>query len=45
MRTRKMKTSRVSRIVKILTTLQSGEKYSPADLEKVLGRKQANSLS
>ena len=31
-----MKYSRVSRIVKILTTLQSGEKYSPADLEKVL---------
>jgi predicted DNA-binding transcriptional regulator YafY len=32
-----MKHSRVSRIVNILTTLQSGEKYSPADLEQVLG--------
>jgi predicted DNA-binding transcriptional regulator YafY len=32
-----MKNSRVSRIVNILTTLQSGEKYSPADLEDVLG--------
>lgn len=31
-----MKHSRVSRIVNILTTLQSGEKYSPADLEKIL---------
>jgi predicted DNA-binding transcriptional regulator YafY len=33
----KMKHSRVGRIVKILTTLQSHEKYSPADLEKILG--------
>ncbi len=32
-----MKHSRVSRIVKILTTLQSGEKYSPRDLESILG--------
>lgn len=32
-----MKQGRVSRIVNILTTLQSGEKYSPADLEKLLG--------
>jgi proteasome accessory factor B len=32
-----MKHSRIGRIVKILTTLQSNEKYSPADLEKVLG--------
>lgn len=32
-----MKHSRVSRIVNILTTLQSGQKYSPADLEKILG--------
>jgi proteasome accessory factor B len=32
-----MKHSRVSRIVNILTTLQSGEKYSPADLEEILG--------
>ncbi len=31
-----MKHSRVSRIVNILTTLQSGRKYSPGDLEKVL---------
>jgi proteasome accessory factor B len=36
-RKREMKHSRVSRIVKILTTLQSDEKYSPADLEKILG--------
>ena len=33
----KMKHSRVGRIVKILTTLQSHEKYSPGDLEKILG--------
>jgi predicted DNA-binding transcriptional regulator YafY len=32
-----MKHSRVSRIVSILTTLQSGEKYTPAALEKLLG--------
>jgi len=32
-----MKHSRVSRIVSILTTLQSGQKYTPADLEKLLG--------
>ncbi len=32
-----MKQSRVSRIVKILTTLQSDEKYSPTDLENILG--------
>ncbi|MGA2915367.1 MAG: YafY family protein [Sedimentisphaerales bacterium] len=32
-----MKHSRVSRIVNILTTLQSGQKYAPADLEKMLG--------
>lgn len=32
-----MKHSRVSRIVNILTTLQSGHKYSPADFEKLLG--------
>jgi len=32
-----MKHSRVSRIVNILTTLQSGQKYSPAGLEKLLG--------
>lgn len=32
-----MKHSRVSRIVNILTTLQSGEKYTPAALEKLLG--------
>ncbi len=32
-----MKHSRVSRIVNILTTLQSGQKYTPADLEKLLG--------
>jgi proteasome accessory factor B len=33
----KMKHSRVSRIVNILTTLQSGEKYTPDDLVKLLG--------
>jgi predicted DNA-binding transcriptional regulator YafY len=33
----RMKHSRISRVVKILTTLQSGQKYSPADLEKLLG--------
>ena len=32
-----MKHSRVSRIVNILTTLQSGQKYAPADLEEILG--------
>jgi predicted DNA-binding transcriptional regulator YafY len=32
-----MKHSRISRVVKILTTLQSGEKYSPRDLESLLG--------
>ncbi|MEN6384304.1 MAG: WYL domain-containing transcriptional regulator [Phycisphaerales bacterium] len=32
-----MKHSRVSRIVNILTTLQSGEKYTPDDLVKLLG--------
>jgi proteasome accessory factor B len=32
-----MKHSRISRVVKILTTLQSGQKYSPADLENLLG--------
>lgn len=32
-----MKHSRVSRIVNILTTLQSGQKYNPSDLEKLLG--------
>ncbi|MCD4830446.1 MAG: WYL domain-containing protein [Anaerohalosphaeraceae bacterium] len=32
-----MKQSRVSRVVKILTTLQSGQKYAPSDLEKILG--------
>lgn len=32
-----MKHSRVSRIVSILTTLQSGQKYTPAALEKLLG--------
>jgi proteasome accessory factor B len=32
-----MEHSRVSRIVSILTTLQSGQKYSPADLENLLG--------
>ncbi|OQA01677.1 MAG: hypothetical protein BWY69_01293 [Planctomycetes bacterium ADurb.Bin401] len=31
-----MKHGRVSRLVNILTTLQSGEKYSPGDLEKLL---------
>jgi len=32
-----MKQSRISRVVKILTTLQSGQKYSPGDLENILG--------
>lgn len=32
-----MKQSRISRVVRILTTLQSGQKYSPDDLEKILG--------
>ena len=32
-----MKSSRVSRVVKILTTLQADENYSPIDLEKLLG--------
>ncbi len=32
-----MKSSRVSRVVRILTTLQAGESYSPLDLEKILG--------
>ncbi len=32
-----MKHGRIGRIVKILTTLQSNEKYSPADLEEILG--------
>ncbi len=32
-----MKHSRVSRIVNILTTLQSGQKYTPSDLENLLG--------
>jgi proteasome accessory factor B len=32
-----MKHGRVGRIVKILTTLQSDEKYSPAELKKILG--------
>lgn len=37
MREKRMKHSRVSRIVNILTTLQSGQKYSPVDLENLLG--------
>ncbi len=32
-----MKHGRVGRIVNILTSLQSGQKYSPVDLEKLLG--------
>ncbi len=32
-----MKTSRVGRIVRILTTLQSGQKYSVKELEDILG--------
>jgi predicted DNA-binding transcriptional regulator YafY len=32
-----MKHGRVNRIVHILTTLQSGQKYTPNDLEKLLG--------
>jgi predicted DNA-binding transcriptional regulator YafY len=36
MRKKRMKHGRISRIIKILTTLQSGEKYSPADLENIL---------
>ena len=31
-----MKSSRVSRVVRILTTLQASESYSPVDLEKLL---------
>jgi predicted DNA-binding transcriptional regulator YafY len=37
MRKKRVKHSRVSRIVNILTSLQSGQKYSPVDLEKLLG--------
>lgn len=36
-RKKRVKHSRVSRIVNILTSLQSGQKYSPVDLEKLLG--------
>jgi len=32
-----MKTSRISRVVKLLTTLQSGENYSVDDMAKLLG--------
>lgn len=32
-----MKTSRVSRVVQLLTTLQSGENYDTDDLAKMLG--------
>lgn len=32
-----MKHNRIGRIVKILTTLQSNEKYSPGNLEEILG--------
>lgn len=37
MRKKRVKHSRVGRIVNILTSLQSGHKYSPVDLEKLLG--------